>query len=34
MSDKWFVPVGLVAAVCLASLGVWLWGLILGWWSS
>ena len=33
MNDRRFVAIGIPAALMLATIGVYLWGLILGWWS-
>lgn len=33
MNDRMFVVVGSAAALAFGALGIYLWGLILGWWS-
>ncbi len=32
VSDRLFALIALPAALALGALGIWLWGLILGWW--
>jgi hypothetical protein len=31
--DRWFIAIGIPIALVLAAGGVYLWGLILGWWA-